>query len=183
MKLRDELDECFGCGDLPRVERALARAKKAPRAEQSALFMPLKMLEKYAENLRGTTAAPRARRAPVSLSLEPEPEPEPTARAGTPDSAAAFNAAALRRATSFGPATVRPRSRPNSSGSAQSVSPHKQSAVARISRVDFDRLAPVRPGLLRGTRLTATCPTGQADDPRCLVPAAFRRRQRLRGAR
>ena len=62
MKLRDELDECFGCGDLPRVERALKRAKKAPAAEQSALFMPMKMLEKYADNLRGTGQAPRRRR-------------------------------------------------------------------------------------------------------------------------
>ena len=45
MRLRDELDECFGCGDLERVQKALRRASNAPAADQTELFMPIKMLQ------------------------------------------------------------------------------------------------------------------------------------------
>ena len=52
MRLRDELDECFGCGDLERVQKALRRASNAPAADQTELFMPIKMLQ-----VRATCAA------------------------------------------------------------------------------------------------------------------------------
>ena len=124
MALRDELDECFGCGDLTRVERALARAKNAPADEQSALFMPAKMLQKYAESLRAPKPAPRRGRGtvllePLSIAKpqpEPEPEPEPVPKP--------------RKATFKGPALVRPSSRPTSGASAQSGSSEEH--VARL---------------------------------------------------
>eukprot|EP01045_Picozoa_sp_COSAG04_P038126 COSAG04_NODE_10066_length_807_cov_5.121469_1_plen_69_part_00 len=63
MRLRDELDECFGCGDLERVQKALRRASNAPAADQTELFMPIKMLQVRAIMIRCHVllcAAPRA---------------------------------------------------------------------------------------------------------------------------
>ena len=63
VRLRDELDECFGCGDLERVQKALRRASNAPAADQTELFMPIKMLQVRAIMIRCQVllcAAPRA---------------------------------------------------------------------------------------------------------------------------
>ena len=59
MRLRDELDECFGCGDLERVQKALRRASNAPAADQTELFMPIKMLQVRAQLPRAALCARR----------------------------------------------------------------------------------------------------------------------------
>jgi hypothetical protein len=53
VSLRDELDNCFGCGDLARVEAGLARAEqRKEQVEREGMGMVVRMLTVYANGLR-----------------------------------------------------------------------------------------------------------------------------------
>lgn len=53
VSLRDELDDCFGCGNLVRVDAALARAQAChEEVEHKGMGMVVRMLATYADALR-----------------------------------------------------------------------------------------------------------------------------------
>ena len=53
LSLRDELDQCFGCGDLVRVEAALGRAEQhKDEVQREQMGMVVRMLSVYAAGLR-----------------------------------------------------------------------------------------------------------------------------------
>ena len=53
LSLRDELDQCFGCGDLVRVEAALGRAEQhKDEVQREQMGMVVRMLSVYATGLR-----------------------------------------------------------------------------------------------------------------------------------
>ena len=76
VSLRDELDDCFGCGDLARVEAALTRAQTCQgHVEREGMGMVVRMLATYANSLREASSSnenvgcsDRPARCPVSRS-------------------------------------------------------------------------------------------------------------------